>query len=109
MKLVLDPLSIDWFIRELSLGPGAGVRFFARYGGESSFQPGYSLGLAVEPPQNVAASFEIDGRTFYIREEDTWYFDGGDLQIVYDVVSDTVNYVIHCPYPHPSQSTYVEA
>jgi uncharacterized protein YneR len=36
--------AIKWFQEELRIKHGASVRFTVRYGGDSSIQPGYSLG-----------------------------------------------------------------
>ncbi|WP_245917734.1 hypothetical protein [Alteribacillus bidgolensis] len=44
------------------------IRFFARYGGHSSIQPGFSLGA--DPGQKAAASVEYDGIVFFIDEKD---------------------------------------
>lgn len=70
-----------WYKNELGLNQGESVRFFARYGGTSTIQSGFSLGLSTEEPVDIGVATEQEGITFYIEEKDLWYFDGHDLKI----------------------------
>ena len=76
--------AFQWYKEELQLQRGDLVRFFARYGGCSTVQKGFSLGVHKEKPIDAAVTLEIDGITFFIEQNDTWYFDGRDLYIEFD-------------------------
>lgn len=91
MDIRLDKSSVNWFHRELSLTAGDAVRFFVRYGGESSVHPGFSLGMCVEEPKNVATSVTSQDIVFFVRDEDSWYFDGNDLFVYYDPLEDGIH------------------
>lgn len=81
MKIHVSHEAAEWYKDELYLQKGDFVRFFARYGGVSTFQQGFSLGLSTDKPEDVGASEEIDGVTFFIEDKDIWYFDDKDLFI----------------------------
>lgn len=94
MKIGLDKDALDWFKRELGLKQGDAVRFFARYGGETTIHPGFSLGVSVEPPVKIGVSTEIDGILFFVENEDQWYLDGQDLMVLFDEPDDSIAYVV---------------
>ena len=50
MRISIDRKALQWFQEELRIKHGASVRFTVRYGGDSSIQPGYSLGLLLRNP-----------------------------------------------------------
>lgn len=81
MKIHVSHEAAEWYKDELYLKKGDFVRFFARYGGVSTFQQGFSLGLSTDKPEDVGVSEEIDGVTFFIEDKDMWYFDDKDLFI----------------------------
>jgi uncharacterized protein YneR len=68
------------------------VRFFARVGGCSTVQSGYSLGISMERPIEASLSTEMDGITFFVEEKDTWYFDGNDLTVKYKRKDDDISF-----------------
>lgn len=73
-----------WYKEELALSAGACIRFFVRYGGHSSIQSGFSLGISKDHPVHPIVSIEQDGLTFFIEESDLWFFDGHDLIIQFN-------------------------
>ena len=81
MNIQIHSKAAAWYKTELDLAEGQYVRFFARYGGTSTIQSGFSLGISTEEPVDVGALTEQDGISFYIEEKDLWYFDGRDLSI----------------------------
>ncbi|MGE7604849.1 HesB/YadR/YfhF family protein [Peribacillus sp. NPDC097675] len=81
MKLQISDRAANWYIDELELSEGAYLRFHARYGGVSTIQSGFSLGIIQEEPEAIAASHTMGSITFYVEEKDTWFFDGHDLLI----------------------------
>ncbi|MFS0863849.1 HesB/YadR/YfhF family protein [Fredinandcohnia sp. 179-A 10B2 NHS] len=81
MDLLISEKAAEWYKDELMLNKGDSVRFFVRYGGFSSFQKGFSLGLSIEPAEHIGVKTEASGITFYIREEDLWYLDDHSVSI----------------------------
>ncbi|WP_078382756.1 HesB/YadR/YfhF family protein [Sutcliffiella halmapala] len=84
MKMTMAQSALDWYKRELELKSGDNIRFHVRYGGCSTVQKGFSLGIIKENPDQPAASVEHDGITFFVEEKEEWYFDGHDLHISFD-------------------------
>lgn len=84
MKMTMSQPAIDWYKNELDLKSGDSIRFHIRYGGCSTVQKGFSLGIVQENPDQPAATVEQDGLTFFVEEQDEWYFDGHDLHITMD-------------------------
>ena len=84
MDIQITKPALKWFIDELDLkGDNEYIRFFARYGGCGSHQSGFSLGINQEDPTKIGAKLEVEGITFYIEENDLWYFKGHDLKVKY--------------------------
>ena len=81
MNIQINSEAASWYKRELDLSNGDFVRFYVRYGGCSTVQSGFSLGVSSEEPVDMAVKTENAGITFYIEEKDVWYFDDHDLVI----------------------------
>ncbi|CEG22877.1 Iron-sulfur cluster biosynthesis [Planococcus massiliensis] len=73
--------AFTWFHNEMEVESGDTVRFFVRYGGAGNLQPGFSLGVTKDEPDEAAVKIEQDQVTYYIEERDIWYFDGHDLVV----------------------------
>ncbi|KMY44566.1 hypothetical protein AC622_10165 [Bacillus sp. FJAT-27916] len=84
MKIIIDEQSVAWYREELDLGDGDSIRFFPRYGGYSPIQSGFSLGISPEPAKEAKALTEKGGLSFFVEEDDLWYFDGHDLEVQFD-------------------------
>ncbi|HZG60038.1 MAG TPA: HesB/YadR/YfhF family protein [Anoxybacillus sp.] len=84
MKIIIKPKALEWYKEDLDLKQGDFVRFFARYGGCSNVQKGFSLGINKESPLSPGVQTVIDGITFFIEESDMWYFDQHDLIVDFD-------------------------
>ncbi|MDQ0200019.1 HesB/YadR/YfhF family protein [Neobacillus ginsengisoli] len=81
MNIQITGEAAEWYKKELGLTSGDCVRFFVRYGGCSTVQSGFSLGVTKEEPIDLSVKTVRDGITFYIEEKDVWYFDEHDLVI----------------------------
>ncbi len=92
MDFTITKPAVQWFINELDLSEGDHVRFFARVGGCSTVQSGYSLGISKENPFEPAKTFESYGVTFFIEDKDLWYFNDHDLKIKYSRKYDEISY-----------------
>ncbi|MFB6589726.1 HesB/YadR/YfhF family protein, partial [Bacillus thuringiensis] len=75
MRISIDRKALQWFQEELRIS----VRFTVRYGGDSSIQPGYSLGVVAEKPDGEIVSVEKEGIIFFVDCDDLWYFQNYDL------------------------------
>ncbi|MGE7768281.1 HesB/YadR/YfhF family protein [Peribacillus sp. NPDC096540] len=92
MKLVISRQAVNWFKEEIELKDGYYVKFYARYGGSSPVQDGFSLGVSMDHPFNVAVQREQDGIVFFIEEADLWYFNGHDLHVEYKEDGNEIEY-----------------
>ncbi|MCK7606230.1 HesB/YadR/YfhF family protein [Geobacillus stearothermophilus] len=96
MNIIITKKAFDWYKRELELKPGDAIRFFARYGGCSTVQKGFSLGMTKdEPAGEPAAQTTVDGVTFFVEDSDQWYFDGRDLTVDLDEKSGEPVFLLH--------------
>lgn len=84
MKINICDKALSYYKDELSLAKGDCVRFFVRYGGFNSFIKAFSLGLSFEEPESCGAKFEKDGITFFVENDDLWYFEEKDLVVAYN-------------------------
>ncbi len=80
---------------ELRIKHGESIRFNVRYGGDSSIQPGYSLGIVAEKPDGKIVSVEKEGILFFVDIDDLWYFQNYDLVVGYHEETEEIqfNYV----------------
>lgn len=93
MKISISQEALSWYKNELYLENGDFIRFFARYGGHSPVQQGFSLGISTnETPFRAGVKETCDGITFFIEETDLWFFDGHDLIIDYNEKLDEPTY-----------------
>ncbi|CAM3619303.1 HesB/YadR/YfhF family protein [Marinicrinis lubricantis] len=92
MKIDVDSQAAQHFIQEMDLKPGSYVRFFTKYGGHSTIQTSYSLGISFDEPSRAAAKTEVAGITFYVEQTDLWYFDGHDLKVRFNEKSQEIEY-----------------
>ncbi|MGM7723110.1 HesB/YadR/YfhF family protein [Metabacillus sp. Hm71] len=84
MEMIIDDKAANWYIEELQLQKGDMVQFFVRYGGCSNVQKGFSLGVAKQQPEEIGASVELNGITFFVENRDLWYFDNHSLRVELD-------------------------
>jgi uncharacterized protein YneR len=92
MKIILSNEALLWFKDEMEAVPGDAIRFFARYGGSSSIQAGFSLGVTKEQPDEVAIETEHDRVRYYVESRDIWYFTEHDLHVKVDPKLDELIY-----------------
>ncbi len=84
LNMFISDEARKWFEEELMLEQGDSLRFFVKYGGCSSVQQGFSLGIHKEAPKDPTLSVEINGITYFIEHVDAWYLDDHDLYVNYD-------------------------
>ncbi|GAA4702693.1 HesB/YadR/YfhF family protein [Brevibacillus fulvus] len=90
MKIEVKQAALEWLMRDWGFKSGDFVRIFVRYGGSSTVQDSFSLGIAKDEPNSPAYTTTIEGITFYMEQDDSWYVDGKDLTIDYDAPKEEV-------------------
>ncbi|MBL1224753.1 HesB/YadR/YfhF family protein [Enterococcus sp. BWR-S5] len=93
MKLEITPLAQQWFSQELQVAPGMGVRFYGKVYGNTNVHEGFSVGMSVDTPEKPLIQTEVDGQTYFIEENDEWFFTGYDLLVDYDAALDEPSYL----------------
>ncbi|PFJ29253.1 cytoplasmic protein [Bacillus anthracis] len=95
MKISIEYDALQWFKKELCIKQDEYIRFIVRYGGNSSIQPGYSLGIVAEKPDGEIVSVEKEGIIFFVDVDDLWYFQNYDLFVSYHEKMEEIqfNYV----------------
>ncbi|MGN7471030.1 HesB/YadR/YfhF family protein [Brevibacillus sp. SAFN-007a] len=92
MKLTVTAPAVAWFKGEWGCKEGDSVRFFVRYGGVSTVQDSFSMGIAKEQPNEVGLSAVVDGITFYMEQDELWYMNGHGLIVDYRSATDEVDF-----------------
>ncbi len=82
MKITISEDALKWFQDEMNVKEGDTIRFFARYGGNSTIHKGYSLGVTKEQPVDIGESISIDNVVYFINETDLWYFKDYHLNVI---------------------------
>ncbi|MBS4189418.1 HesB/YadR/YfhF family protein [Bacillus sp. FJAT-49705] len=94
MKIHISEDAAAWFVEEMLLKKGDFVRFFARYGGCSTVQQGFSLGISNDAPIDAGAETIKNGITYFIEEKDLWYFDNHDLSVEFNEIENEPSYKV---------------
>lgn len=79
MNISFSDDALQWFKEEMQIEEGDFIRFYVRYGGSSPLHDSFSLGVNKEEPIDVGAKTSIEGTTFFVEENDLWFFSGHDL------------------------------
>lgn len=95
MKISVSNSAREWYKKELKPSENDCIRFFVQYGGHSAVQKGFSLGIRIDNPLNPGLFAKIEDLTFYVEEDDIWYFDNHDLDITLEAPEEypKINYV----------------
>lgn len=93
MELKITPLAQEWFKQELQIAPGMGVRFYGKVYGNTNVHEGFSVGMSVDTPEKPLVQTEVDGLTYYVEENDDWFFSGYDLLVDYNKTLDEPTYL----------------
>ena len=90
MNIHITDEAVDWFIEELDLDSGSSIRFFAKYGGDSVFQKGFTIGMTIGEANKPVAEVILKEIKFQVDEQDLWFFNDEDLYIY--LRNDEVDY-----------------
>jgi len=97
MKIIIEEKAARWYKDELQLSAPAYIRFTVRYGGMGGNIPGFSLGISSEKPEQVHTSTEVNDITFYVEENDAWYFEDKNLVVSFDEELDEPQFTYEQP------------
>lgn len=92
MNLTVTSAAVDWFRQEWGCEQGDSIRFFVRYGGVSTVQDSFSMGIAKEQPNEIGISTEVDGIAFFMEKDELWYLNGHGLTVDYLQATDEVEF-----------------
>ncbi|GGH80898.1 uncharacterized protein YneR [Pullulanibacillus pueri] len=93
MKIVVSDQAFEWFKDEVGLETGDAVQFYSQIYGSSPVQEKFSLAFTVNNElTDVAAKTEKDGLSFFVKDNDVWFFDGHDLYIEYNQEHEEIEY-----------------
>lgn len=92
MSLKVSKEAAQWYRDEMDLQAGDYVQFYVKlYGGIPTVHPNYSLGIAFGKEGNISIKDEVEGITFYFNDQDAWFLEDFDLNVV--LKNDDVDFV----------------
>ncbi|TPE68794.1 iron-sulfur cluster biosynthesis family protein [Halalkalibacterium halodurans] len=101
MKLTVTEQAAKLYIEEVPLKKGEHLRLYVRVGGVGS--GGFSVGVMKDVPNERSYKQIIDGVTFFVNEDDFWYFDGMTIDFNPDTVFLHVDHPEFTNTDHPNR------
>lgn len=95
MRLTISPAAYKWYVDELNLKPGMGVKYVGKVYGKTPVHEGMSLGImkTFDKPTDVFAEVVIDDRYFWVSNQDRWFFGEYDLDVQFNDELEEPEYV----------------
>ncbi len=83
MSFEVSKEAAEWYKNEMDLKQGDYVQYYLQiYGGIPTSLPNYSLGMSVGKSEDITVRVEVEGITFYFKEDNAWLFNEYDLKVV---------------------------
>jgi len=79
--ITIETNAYKWFESEFEVPKPFYIRLFPQYAGFGEKNKGYTLAFALEKPDLSFSEKEINGITFFVESNDTWFFDDTDVNI----------------------------
>lgn len=95
MEITVTEKAQKWFEEEMAITNNNGVRFLAKIYGDSPIHDGFSVGIQVAEPENVVALKRVNDISYFIEENDEWFFAGYDLEVAFDEKLNEPAYLFH--------------
>lgn len=92
MKITVTEKAHNWFVDEMGLEKGDGVRFFGKIYGKTEIHDNFSVGINVGNPNDPLSTNNMDGITYFIETIDEWFFNGYDFKVEYNEQLAEVSY-----------------
>ncbi|KRL68357.1 HesB/YadR/YfhF family protein [Companilactobacillus versmoldensis] len=93
MKIIISDDAAKWYQDNVDLKPGDGIRFYGKVYGKTMVHEGFSIAFRKEEPTKPVSSTEVNGITYFITDNDTWFFARYDLDVEYDSKTDSPEYI----------------
>lgn len=81
MFITIDEKAFSWFSKEFELDKPYSIRMFPMYAGFGPKHNGYSLAFSAEAPANAEYIKEMNGITFFVEENDAWFFNDTETSL----------------------------
>ncbi|OCA84388.1 hypothetical protein A8F94_16940 [Bacillus sp. FJAT-27225] len=91
MILSLDEKAFSWFSTEFDIKAPLSIRLYPQYAGLGVKHKGFTLAFSAEPPTNAGYLKEYNGITFYVEENDRWFFEDTKTILSFD---DTLSEIV---------------
>jgi uncharacterized protein YneR len=88
MVISIDEKALSWFTKEFELDKPFSIRMFPQYAGFGQKHQGYSLAFSAEKPSNAEFMKEINGITFFVEGNDSWFFNDTETYLSVDQTED---------------------
>ncbi len=75
MFISIDEKAFSWFTKEFEFNKPFCIRLFPQYAGFGIKHKGFSLAFSAETPENAEYCQEMNGITFFVEGNDTWFFN----------------------------------
>jgi uncharacterized protein YneR len=75
MFITIDEKAVNWFEKEFEYSTPFSIRLYPQYAGFGEKHKGYTLAFSIEKPANAAFTKQVNGISFYIEENDLWFFE----------------------------------
>ncbi len=93
MKIEISNEAAKWYEDNVGLSAGDGIRFYGKVYGKTMVHEGFSIAFRKEEPVKPESSTVVNGITYFITDNDTWFFARYDLDVEYDSKSDSPEYI----------------
>jgi uncharacterized protein YneR len=88
MFISIDEKAGLWFSNEFEINKPYSIRMFPQYAGFGEKHKGYSLAFSAEYPANAGITKEINGITFFVEDNDVWFFEDTETYLSVDDLLD---------------------
>lgn len=84
MFISIDENAFSWFTKEFESSTPFSIRMYPQYAGFGEKHKGYSLAFSVEAPTDARFREEINGITFFVEDNDVWFFEDTETHLSLD-------------------------
>lgn len=82
MEFSVTDRAAQWYKDEVGIPEGFGIRYKTKIYSGSPINQSFGLAIESEKPSNPIAVYTADnGLTFFIEENDAWFFNGYGLRV----------------------------
>ena len=95
MFISIDERAATWFTNEFEFNKPFYIRMFPQYAGFGIKHKGFTLAFSAESPVHVGYSKEINGITFFVEDNDVWFFKDTETALTMDNYLDEIMVTYH--------------